>query len=209
MVDKLIDALRSVEELGVIAIAILDSSFLSIPEVNDLILIANIAEQPHLVFYWPLLTALGSVLGCFMLYWLMRKGGYAFLHRWFPSQRVKSIEKLFAQYGSLVLIIPALCPPPTPFKIFVASAGALQFPVKRFLLTIFLARSVRYYAAGILAVVYGKKVEVFIKEHTLLVVGVVAVVVLIAFFVSRLLEARLRMQATDPPHAPKDEKLCA
>ncbi len=38
-----------------------------------------------------------------------------------------------------------------PFKIFVAMAGALEYPVGRFTLIVLISRLVRYYAWGIAA----------------------------------------------------------
>ena len=67
-----------------------------------------------------------------------------------------------------------------PFKIFVATAGALQFPRRRFLLTILIARSVRYYAEGILAVSYGERVLRFLRDNGLMIVTVIGGLCLIA-----------------------------
>ncbi|MBI3949890.1 MAG: VTT domain-containing protein [Acidobacteria bacterium] len=206
MVQSIIEALRSIGPLGVVLIAILDSSFLSIPEINDIVVVTNVAKRPDLFFFWPLLTTAGSVIGCFALYFVARKGGQVFLHRWFSSRRVMTIERVFAQYGSLALIIPALLPPPTPFKSFVATAGALQFPVRRFILTVALARSVRYFGMGLLAVFYGEQVEWFITEHSVMVALIIIVVVSIVFFLYRMFEARLEVE--DPELAAKNGRQC-
>jgi membrane protein DedA with SNARE-associated domain len=79
--------------------------------------------------------------------------------------------------------VPALLPPPLPFKIFVATAGALQFPRRKFLLTIFLARSVRYYTEGILAVYYGQRVLRFLQDNGLMIVTVVGALVLLGIII--------------------------
>lgn len=194
--ERIIDSLQSLGPWGVFLIAVLDSSFLSIPEINDIIVVTNVANRPREIFFWPLITTGGSVIGCLMLYSVARKGGQVFLHRWFSASRVKTIEKVFAQYGSLAIIIPALCPPPTPFKSFVATAGALQFPLRQFVMTVALARAVRYFAMGLLALFFGEQVETFIKEHSLLVVLIIVVVVVIAFVAYRLFEARIEASST-------------
>ncbi|MDQ1560206.1 MAG: hypothetical protein QOD32_3266, partial [Pyrinomonadaceae bacterium] len=74
----------------------------------------------------------------------------------------------------LTLAIPALLPPPMPFKIFVATAGALEYPRWRFMITIMIARSIRYYVEGILAVYYGRHVLEFIEHYGLKMLGAVA-----------------------------------
>ena len=50
---------------------------------------------------------------------------------------------------------PALLPPPMPFKMFVLSAGVFGFPLKRFVVTLLLARGLRYSAWSALAVLFG------------------------------------------------------
>jgi len=208
MVQSIIEALRSIGALGVFLIAILDSSFLSIPEINDIIVVSSVAKRPELFFYWPLLTTAGSVIGCLLLYLVARKGGQVFLHRWFSARRVKTIEMAFARYGSLALIIPALWPPPLPFKTFVATAGVLQFPLRRFLFTITLARAVRYYGEALLAVLYGKEVEAFLVQHSLMLALIIVAVVTIAFFVHRLIETRLEAKSVGSAPA-KNGSICA
>ena len=64
---------------------------------------------------------------------------------------LERVEALYRRWGLLALAIPALLPPPLPFKIFVATAGALGYPLKRFIITILLARMIRYYFWGIAA----------------------------------------------------------
>src|SRR2546423_1939136 len=83
----------------------------------------------------------------------------------------------------LALSIPALSPPPLPFKIFVATAGALQFPRKKFLITILTARSIRYYAEGVLAVYYGERVLRFLRDNGLMIVMIVGGLFLIGLTV--------------------------
>ncbi len=209
MIHDIIESLQSIGSLGVLLIAILDSSFLSIPEINDIIVVTNVAKIPKQVLWWPLLTTTGSVIGCFLLYSVARKGGQVFLHRWFSPRRVKTIEKVFAQYGSLAIIIPALLPPPTPFKTFVATAGALQFPISRFIFTVTLARSVRYFGMGVLAVFYGEQVEAFIKQHSLMVGLIIIAVVVVAFFGYRIFEARIEAQGEESEVVTKNGRQCA
>jgi len=159
---------------AMILIGALDSSLLSLPEVNDYLVVARCYTHPRTVFFFPLFAAVGSVLGCFLLYSILSRGGRAVLHRRFREEHVLRVERAYARFGILALVVPALLPPPMPFKIFVATAGALQFPRRRFLLTIFLARSARYYIEGTLAVFYGERVLRFLKDNGLLIVSIVA-----------------------------------
>jgi len=165
---------------AMILIGALDSSLLSLPEVNDYLVVARCFAHPRAVFFFPLFAAIGSVIGCLLLYTILRRGGQAVLHRRFRVEHVQRVERAYARFGILALAVPALLPPPMPFKIFVATAGALQFPRRRFLLTILIARSLRYYTEGVLAVFYGERVVRFLKDNGIIIISVVTGICLIA-----------------------------
>src|SRR5712664_1777377 len=181
---------------AMIVIGALDSSLLSLPEVNDYLVVARCFAHPRTVFFFPLFAATGSLLGCLLLYTILRRGGQAVLHRRFRIDHVQRVERAYARFGILALAVPALLPPPMPFKIFVATAGALQFPRRRFLVTIMLARSVRYYTEGTLAVFYGERVLRFLKDNGLLIVSVAAGMFVIALAIY-LISSRGRAAARE------------
>ena len=165
---------------AMILIGAIDSSLLSLPEINDYLVIVRCYTHPETALIFPLFPAIGSVLGCLLLYTIFRRGGRAVLHRRFRMDHVLRVERAYARFGILALAIPALLPPPMPFKVFVATAGALQFPRRRFLVTIMLARSVRYYTEGMLAVFYGERVLRFLKDNGALIVSIAAGLFVIA-----------------------------
>jgi membrane protein YqaA with SNARE-associated domain len=168
---------------AMIVIAALDSSLLSLPEVNDYLVVARCYTHPRAVFFFPMFAAIGSVLGCLLLYTILSRGGRAVLHSKFNVEHIQRVERVYARFGILALAVPALMPPPMPFKIFVATAGALQFPRRKFLLTILVARSLRYYAEGTLAVFYGERVLRFSQDNALLIISVVAGILVIALVI--------------------------
>jgi LPXTG-motif cell wall-anchored protein len=151
---------------GLLLIGFLDSSFLSFPEVNDLLIVFMVTRHKHLLLYYALMATIGSVLGCLALYFDARKGGEAFLRKRFKAQHVEKGLQLYQRYGLLVVIVPALLPPPAPFKIFVLLAGVAAVPVWQFTAAVFTARFVRYFGEGLLAVFYGDQAGAFIKAHT-------------------------------------------
>lgn len=168
---------------AMVLIGALDSSILSLPEINDYLVVARCYAQPRAVFIFPLFAALGSVIGCWFLYSIIQRGGQAVLRRRFRAEHIEKVERAYARFGILALAVPALLPPPMPFKIFVATAGAMEFPRRKFLLTILIARSLRYYIEGTLAVFYGERVLRFLKDNGLVIVSVVAGVCLLALIV--------------------------
>ncbi len=178
---------------AMIVIGALDSSLLSLPEINDYLVVARCYSDPKAVFYFPLFAAAGSVIGCNLLYTIMRRGGQAVMRRRFKAENIERVERAYARFGFLALAIPALLPPPMPFKIFVATAGALEYPRWRFVVTIMVARSLRYYVEGTLAVFYGEQVIDFLRHNGLLMVSIVGgavVVAVAAYLLKRRLSAR-------------------
>jgi len=81
-------------------------------------------------------------------------------------------------YGAMALIVPALLPPPAPFKIFVLMGGVANIPLKTFIWAIGLGRGVRYFGEGILAVLYGQRALDYIHENGRLVGLVLGLLVL-------------------------------
>lgn len=181
---------------AMILIGALDSSLLSLPEINDYLVVGRCIKYPSAVFYFPLFAAIGSVIGCNLLYTIMRRGGQALLRRRFKPESIQRVEKAYARFGFLAIAIPAILPPPLPFKIFVATAGTLEYPRWKFLLTVMLARSFRYYTEGILAVFYGRRVLTFMKDNGLVILSIVAAAVIIGLIIY-ILVTRRRSKATE------------
>jgi membrane protein YqaA with SNARE-associated domain len=173
-----------------IVIGALDSSLLSLPEINDYLVVGRCYKYPTAEFYFPLFAAAGSVLGCLLLYTIVRRGGQALLRKRFKLEHIKRVEKAYERFGFLAIGLPAILPPPLPFKIFVATAGALEYPRWKFLLTVMIARSLRYYVEGILAVYYGRRVLLFIRDNGIVVVSIVATIVLIGVIIYLLINRR-------------------
>jgi membrane protein YqaA with SNARE-associated domain len=168
---------------AMIVIGALDSSLLSLPEINDYLVVGRCYKYPTAAFYFPLFAALGSVIGCNLLYTIVRRGGQAVLRKRFNLQSIKRVERAYERFGFLAIGIPAILPPPLPFKIFVATAGALEYPRWKFLLTVMIARSFRYYLEGILAVFYGRRVLLFMKDNGLVILSIAGSLVLIGVIV--------------------------
>jgi membrane protein YqaA with SNARE-associated domain len=164
---------------SMVLIGTLDSSLLSLPEINDYLVVARCFSDPKSVFYFPLFAAIGSVLGCLVLYTIMRRGGQALMRRRFKPESIARVERAYARFGFLAIAVPSLLPPPTPFKIFVATAGAMEYPRWRFVVTVMVARSVRYFVEGALAVFYGERVLVFLRVNGTLIMSVATSLALI------------------------------
>jgi len=150
---------------GLFLVAFLDSSFLSLPEINDLLVVMLVIEHKTRMPYYALMATLGSVTGCLVLYGIGRKGGEALVRRRFGGHRMERALALSKRYGVLAIAVPAILPPPAPFKIFVLLAGVAAVPLWQFATTIALARGFRYFAVGILSVRYGDDAIAFIEAN--------------------------------------------
>jgi len=175
---------------AMIVIGALDSSLLSLPEINDYLVVGRCYKYPSAAFYFPLFAAIGSVIGCNILYSIVRRGGQAVLRKRFPLASIKRVEHAYERFGFLAIGIPAILPPPLPFKIFVATAGAMEYPRWKFLVTVMIARSFRYYLEGILAVFYGRRVLLFMKDNGLMILSIAGLLVLIGVIIYLVIRRR-------------------
>jgi membrane protein YqaA with SNARE-associated domain len=178
---------------GLFIVAFLDSSFLSLPEINDLLLVIMVTQHKSRMVLYASSATLGSIAGCLALYYLGRKGGDAFVRRRFSAATVDKAIATFQNYGVMAVLIPSLLPPPAPFKIFVLLAGVAGISAPRFITAIAIGRGIRYFGEGLLAVWYGDQAIAFIHENagmvSLILVGLLAGG-LVAYLVWRRARAR-------------------
>jgi membrane protein YqaA with SNARE-associated domain len=170
--------------LGLFLIAFLDSSFLTFPVINDLLLINLSIRNPARMPYYAIMATLGSVGGCLVVYYIARKGGEAMLHK-HAGPRARHIHAWINRNGFLSILVTALLPPPTPFKVFVIAAGALEMPVRTFVVGLLAARAIRFFGEGFLAIRYGDQAGQFLATHKLEVAGVTLLIVLALYLASR------------------------
>jgi membrane protein YqaA with SNARE-associated domain len=171
---------------GLFLISFLDSSVLTFPVINDLLLIELSIEHPARMPLYALMAAAGSVLGCVLLYFIARKGGEAFFHKK-AGHRAAAIRHWVEESGFVGMLVAALLPPPTPFKIFVFAAGVFEVPLWSYTSAITLARLIRYFGIGYLAVRYGNDALPYLKGHKIEATVVIVLFVLLSYLVSRLI----------------------
>jgi membrane protein YqaA with SNARE-associated domain len=165
--------------LGLFGVAFLDSSFVSLPQINDLLVVLLVTQNKARMPYYALMATLGSIAGCYVIYYLAERGGERFLRRRVKTSRIDRTMALYQKHGVLALMVPALLPPPAPFKLFVLMAGVAGVSPLKFVTAIGIARGVRYFALGFLAVRYGDAAMELMRTHgravALALVGVIVV----------------------------------
>jgi membrane protein YqaA with SNARE-associated domain len=138
---------------------------------------------------YALAAVTGSVIGCSLLYLAMRKGEEALLERNRSAPRFGRVRNYVERYGAWSLFIVSFLPPPTPFKLFVATSGLLKLPYGKFVMALILGRSVRYFGEGFLAARYGEQVWHWMVRSGPIMLGIVLAAAG-ALFVSKRLRGK-------------------
>jgi uncharacterized membrane protein YdjX (TVP38/TMEM64 family) len=112
--------------------------------------------------------------------------------------RGHAIRRWVERNGFGGILVAAMLPPPTPFKFFVLAAGVFEVPLVSFASAIALARAIRYFGVGYLAVRYGADALPYLSQHKLQVGLIVVVIVAVSYVVSRVV-LRERKQSEDEP----------
>jgi len=190
---------------GLFLVAFCDSSFLSLPEINDILVVTSSSLRPQTAWVPITMATLGSLAGCSLLWEIGRRGGEPLLERRFGKAQVARTRAAFERWDLLALVIPALLPPPMPFKIFVLSAGVFGVPWRRFAGTLIVARGIRYVFWGVLGIFYGdealqllRAVDTWFSDWGLELLGVAAAAALVALAVWAV---RRRRPRPGPPAA--------
>jgi membrane protein YqaA with SNARE-associated domain len=179
--------------VGLLIVGILDSSFLFLPLGNDLLVVALAARAGGLpkAFFYAITATAGSVLGCLILDVVARKGERAGLEKHVTKKRLDFVERKIRKKAAGALALAALMPPPFPFTPFVAVAAAMQYPRKKLLTVIAVARLIRFSAEGTLATYFGRHILSFAARpevHWFIVGLIVVSIVGSAVSVYRLIQ---------------------
>jgi membrane protein YqaA with SNARE-associated domain len=152
--------------LGLLALGILDSSFLVAPWGNDLLVVALTARNPHAatMLYYAAMSTIGSVLGCLLIDVTLRPLGAQGLEKHLPAKRLKRVEAKVRDNAGKALAVASLAPPPFPFTAFVMAAAALQYSRTRLLTVVAVTRMVRFTLVGILALHFGERILRWLKN---------------------------------------------
>ena len=174
---------------GLFLISFLDSSVLTFPVINDLLLVELSIQHPARMPLYALLAMLGSVLGCVLLFFLAEKGGEALFHK-HAGDRAHAIHNWVVKNGFGGMLVAALLPPPTPFKVFVVAAGVFEVPLLSFASAVTLARAVRYFGIGYLAIRFGREAMPYLAHHKLNVTIFLILLAGVSYVLSRVILRR-------------------
>jgi membrane protein YqaA with SNARE-associated domain len=195
-------ALKTLGAWGVFIISFLDSSAFGVP--MDPLVAGYVYSNPHRAWLYCIAASVGSALGSLVPYGLGRAGGELFLLKRIDEAKLKRIRDRFEKQEFLALMVPAMLPPPTPFKLFVFSAGVFDMKPIPFLLAIVSGRLVRFGTLSILTVFFGPQIvaetKALVKTHPSLLVLIVVGVILLAYLVFKLLQRPAKEIAEEIEH---------
>ena len=195
-------ALKTLGAWGVFIISILDSAAFGIP--MDPLVAGYVYANPHKAWLYCLAGSIGSALGSLVPYGLGRAGGELFLLKRIDEARLKRIRDRFERQEFLALMVPAMLPPPTPFKLLVFSAGVFEMKPVAFLLAIISGRLVRFGLLSVLIIIFGPQIvaetKTLIKTHPSVLVMIVLGLLLVCYLVYRLLRQPAKEIAKEIKH---------
>ena len=185
----MVAALKALGAWGVLIASALDACALAVP--MDALVAGYVYTNPRRAWLYCLMGALGGAFGSLMPYYLGRAGGELFLLKRISEARLKSIRDRFERQEFLALMIPATLPPPTPFKLFVFSAGVFEMKVPQFLLAIVSGRLIRFGVLALITVLFGPQIVTqtreLVKHNPRILVLIAVAVLLLGYLLFRLL----------------------
>lgn len=177
---------RRLGVLGLFLMSALDSSFLVLPFGNDLLLIALVSSNRE-GWGWiayVLVSAIGSVVGVFVIDLLMRNAGEKGLERFVSARKIEKLKSRLENKMGISIFIATLIPPPFPFTPAVMTASALQCSRVKLFSAVFFGRLLRFGAEAVLALYFGRQVIAFMNSDvvTYIVYGLIGIAVILSTF---------------------------
>ncbi len=179
---------------GLLLSAFLDSSFLPMPLVTDLIVMELSSRHPLRTPYYAALAAFGSLVGCVWIYLLARKGGQAYYEK--KGLRPKGrIHSWVEQYPLTSVLLPAMAPFPVPFKPFVLAQGIFQVPFGPFVVGTFVGRGCLFFFEGFLGARYGSAAKRYLWQQKWTAAAIALGLLVVFLAIPRLSHYRKSRQA--------------
>ena len=172
---------------GVLGFALVDAAFLGMP--LDAIVAGYVWSHPNRLVLYCALAAAGSALGSIVIYVIGYKGGEVLLVKRIGEKRFQRIRAAFDRHEFLAIMLPSMLPPPTPFKLFVLSAGMAEMRFSHFLAAIFFGRFLRFVILSFLVIRFGPEIVGFVggmvHHHWRIAIAVIATGVLVGWWLWR------------------------
>ena len=182
---------------GVGGLALIDSALIPIPVSMDGVVIGYVATNHQRFLLYCLIAAAASAIGSLVPFFIGRAGGELFLLKRINRERYERMRDRFENQEFLAMMIPAMCPPPFPLKLFEFAAGVFEMKPVAFLLAIFCGKMVQFVIASILYIYFGPALfhsaHKLFHQHIAVAIGLIAsALFLIALYMIRKVFDRRR-----------------
>lgn len=169
---------------GLFLLSALDSSFLVLPFSNDILLIALVSRAGGSLKWiaYIIASALGSMVGVWVVDVVMRKAGEKGLERFINPRKIERFKSKIENKAGVSVFAATVLPPPFPFTPVVMTASALQMPRRKLFATVFVGRLVRFTIEALLALYFGRKLIALMRSDvvTYMVYGLIALGVVLS-----------------------------
>lgn len=143
---------------GLLLLAQVDNSPIPVPGSMDVLVVILASSRKDLWWYYALMATIGAVSAGYFTHRVGAKGGKETLEKKLGKQRAQKVYKIFDKYAFWAVFFGAIAPPPVPISAFLLTAGALQYPMKKYLAALTLGRAMRYAVIAYLASLYGHSI---------------------------------------------------
>jgi membrane protein YqaA with SNARE-associated domain len=203
----LLAALKPLGIWGLGGLAFIDSGLFPLPTTMDGVVIGYVANDHRKFLLYVLMAAGTSALGSLIPYYVGRAGGELFLLKRINRARYEGLRDKFERQEFMAIMIPAMCPPPMPIKLFEFAAGVFEMKPLPFATAIFAGKFVQFMVCALITIFYGPEIahagRHMVHEHPGTLMGIVgvAVVWLLVFILRKLFAGRngTRLPIEDTP----------
>jgi membrane protein YqaA with SNARE-associated domain len=181
---------------GLGGLALIDSGLFPLPMPMDGVLIGYVENDHRRLLLYCLMAAGASAMGSLIPYYVGRVGGELFLLKRINRARYEQMRDRFESQEFMAIMIPAMCPPPMPIKLFEFAAGVFEMKPLRFVMAIFTGKMIQFLFFGAITVFYGPEIahagRRAVHEHpaALLAIVGVAVVWLLVYILRKIFAGR-------------------
>jgi membrane protein YqaA with SNARE-associated domain len=197
---------------GLGGLALIDSGLFPLPMPMDGVLIGYVETDHRKLLLYCLMAAGASAFGSLIPYYVGRAGGELFLLKRINRERYERMRDRFESQEFMAIMIPAMCPPPMPIKLFEFAAGVFEMRPLRFVTAIFTGKMIQFLFFGVITVLYGPEIahagRRALHEHLGIVLGSVgaAVLAILVYSLRKLFDRRNpELPADDVDAATEDE----
>ncbi len=180
---------------GLAGLALLDAALIPLPGGIVTWVVFYVAHEHRNALLCAVVASALSTLGSLLPFYIGRAGGEALLLRKVDRRRYERMRDRFERQEFLAILLPAMCPPPMPLKVFELAAGVFEMRLRSYASALFLGKLVQFLAVALLALHYGMATTAILqggfRNHArsiLLVLGLLLIV--LAVWIVRRMFAR-------------------